>query len=357
MSLVKIGVVGVGALGRHHARILSEMPGVELVAVADANSERGREVAQRHQCRWVADYRQLLADVDAVSVVVPTIGHLSVATDFLRAQIPVMVEKPLADSVEAGQTLVEMAERHKTLLQVGHIERFNPAWQAAAPFCQSPKYIRAERTSNFTFRSTDIGVVLDLMIHDLDLVLSLAQSPVVRAEAFGFGLMGDHEDAVQARLFFANGCIADLTASRIHPVAQRNVQVWSASGCVTIDLHQRKVTRYAPSQTLLTGESPVAQSLRPGADVEKLKASVFGELLELQEVTVPAQDALTAELQSFVDCVRQGTRPVVDGDQALQALQAADLVLKSVASHSWNGPAMADSTLFCHQKDPSRRAA
>ncbi|OYW20849.1 MAG: hypothetical protein B7Z55_06695 [Planctomycetales bacterium 12-60-4] len=219
MSRVKVGVIGVGALGRHHARILSEMDGVELVAVADAHAERGREIAAKHGARWVSDYRQLLPDVDAVSVVVPTVAHLSVAADFLRARIPVLVEKPLAHNVEAGQALVDLAERHQTLLQVGHIERFNPAWKSAAPWCREPKYIRAERTSTFTFRSTDIGVVLDLMIHDLDLVLSLANSPIRSVEALGIGVMGDHEDAVQARLVFENGCVADLTASRISPTA------------------------------------------------------------------------------------------------------------------------------------------
>ena len=337
MSRVRVGVVGVGALGRHHARILSEMDGVELVGVADAHAERGREVAARHGVRWVADHLQLLPDVDAVSIVVPTVAHLSVAADFLRARIPVLVEKPLADSVTAGQAIVDLADRYQTLVQVGHIERFNPAWQAAAPWCQQPKYIRAERTSNFTFRSTDIGVVLDLMIHDLDLVLSLNRSPIRSVEAFGVAVMGEHDDAVQARIRFEDGCIADLTASRISPTAQRSVQVWSALGCVTVDLHQRQVTRFSPSAALVCGESPVAQARRPDANLEALKASVFGDFVEVESVPVAAGDALTAELRSFIDCVRSGKPPVVDGRQALAALQAADQVLHSMAEHSWSG--------------------
>lgn len=337
MSRLKMGVVGVGALGRHHARILSEMEGVELVAVADAHAERGRDIAAKHGARWVADYRQLLPDVDAVSVVVPTVAHLAVAADFLRARIPVLVEKPLAHNVDAGRALVELADRHQTLLQVGHIERFNPAWQTAAPWCREPKYIRAERTSNFTFRSTDIGVVLDLMIHDLDLVLSLARSPIRSVDALGVGVMGDHEDAVQARIVFENGCVADLTASRISPSAQRTVQAWSSLGCVTVDLHQRKVTRYTPSPALLFGESPVLQAQQPNADLDALKSSVFGELVEVHELSVPAGDALTAELLSFVDCVNTGRAPVVDGRQALAAMLAAEEVLSSVAGHQWTG--------------------
>lgn len=339
MSRIRMGVVGVGALGRHHTRILSQMDGVELVAVAEANATRGQDIAAQHGTKWVADYHDLMPLVDAVSVVVPTVAHLDVASEFLSRGIPVLVEKPLAHDLAAGEALVELAERKQVTLQVGHVERFNPAWQTAVPWCCSPKYIRTERLSTFTFRSTDIGVVLDLMIHDLDLVLSLAQSRVRSVEAFGIGVMGDHEDAVQARLTFESGCVADLTASRISPEAKRCVQVWSLAGCVAVDLHQRKVTRYAPSPALRFGDSPVAKSQRPGADVEALKAGVFGELIEVQDLPVHQADALTNELRDFVDCVTQGRRPLVDGAQALAAMTAADQVLKQVATHRWEGAA------------------
>ena len=339
MSRVRMGVVGVGALGRHHARILSQMEGVELVAVAEANPQRGQAIAAQHQTQWVADHHDLIPLVDAVSVVVPTVAHLEVASEFLSRGIPVLVEKPLAHDLAAGEALVELSERNHVLLQVGHIERFNPAWQTAVPWCCSPKYIRAERLSPFTFRSTDIGVVLDLMIHDLDLVLSLAQSRIRSVEAFGIGVMGSHEDAVQARLTFENGCVADLTASRISPEAKRSVQVWSLAGCVTVDLHQRKVTRFAPSAALRFGESPVQRSQRPGADMDALKSAVFGEMIEVLDLPVHQADALTSELREFVECVTQSRRPLVDGAQALAAMTAADLVLKQVAAHRWEGSA------------------
>lgn len=347
MSDVRVGVVGVGALGRHHARILSEMDGVDLVMVADAHADRGREVAARHGARWVADYRQLLPEVDAVSIVVPTVAHLAVAADFLRAGIPVLVEKPLADTLEAGRALVDLAERHRTLLQVGHIEQFNPAWQAAKPHCRNPKYIRAERTSTFTFRSIDIGVVLDLMIHDIELVQSLNDSPLATVEAFGIGVMGSHEDAVQARLRFENGCIADLTASRINPVAQRSLQCWSAQGCVTVDLQQRTVQRFAPSADLFSEPTPVQQALQPDANLEALKAGVFGEFIEVADVPVLPGDALTAELRSFIDCTLTGETPAVTGQQALAAIATADRVLQGVRTHRWTGNAIV----------PQRRAA
>jgi predicted dehydrogenase len=337
MSSLRVGVVGVGALGRHHARILSEMPDVKLTAVADSHVQRGQEVAAKCRTRWVADYRDLLTEVDAASVVVPTLAHLPVAAEFLRRGVPVLVEKPLADTLSAARELVSLAERHDAILQVGHIERFNPAWQAALPWLAAPKYVRAERLSPFTFRSTDIGVVLDLMIHDLDLVLSIVRSPLHSVEAFGVALMGPHEDMVQARLRFQNGCIADLTASRLHPQARRSMQVWSRSGCVSVDLHQRTVARFSPAAALRHGESPIARAQRPGADLEALKNSVFGQWIETADAAVPHQDALTAELTSFLDCVRQQRRPIVDGETALSALVAADRVLQQVDAHPWDG--------------------
>lgn len=340
MSRLRMAVVGVGALGRHHARILSECERVELVAVAEPHEARGREVAERCRTRWVADYHELLDQLDAVSIVVPTVAHLAVAGEFLKRGVPVLVEKPLAANLAEAERLVELAKLSQTTLQVGHIERFNPATIVAWKHCGEPKYIRAERVSPYTFRSTDIGVVHDLMIHDIDLVLSLVPSPVRRVEAFGMGLMGGHEDAVQARLCFQNGCIADLTASRICPAASRKMQVWSASGCVTVDLHQREVVRYAPSATLLHGPSPLERSRQPGADIEQLKSQVFGNFIQVEQCAVPMGDALTAELNSFLDCVEQGRTPQVDGRVALQAMTVADQILGSVACHRWDGTAV-----------------
>lgn len=343
MNRLRVAVIGVGALGRHHARIVSALNGVELVAVADSQAERGQEVANKHNSRWVADYRELLDRniVDAVSVVVPTVAHRAVAGDFLERGIPVLVEKPLAGSVTQARELVDLATRNKALLQVGHIERFNPAFQAAEKVIQSPKYLRCERTSTYTFRSTDIGVVLDLMIHDIDLVLSLVKSPLRRCEAFGIGVMGKNEDAAQARLYFENGCIADLTASRISPSASRSMTAWSASGCVTVDLHQREVKSFSPGEGLLNGVPPLVRASQPGADLEALKKDVFGHFVNVQSFPVDGTgpDALTQELREFTDCVVSGRRPHVDGEQALQAMIVAGKVLEQVSTHQWDGRA------------------
>lgn len=343
MNRLRLAVVGVGALGRHHARILSQLDHVELVAVADSQAERGQAVADQHQTRWVSDYRDLLNQVlvDAVSVVVPTSAHRTVAGAFLEKGIPVLVEKPIAGNVQDAEELVDLASRADVLLQVGHIERFNPAFRAAAPKIVNPKYIRCERTSTYTFRSTDIGVVHDMMIHDIDLVLSLVKSPLRSCEAFGIGVMGQNEDAVQARLRFANGCVADLTASRVSPVVSRSLMAWSASGCVTVDLHHRQVNSFSPGDALLYGISPLQRAAKPGADLEALKKDVFGHFIKTDSSQVDAAgpDALTQELMEFVECVRTGERPCVTGEDAYDAMVVADAVLKQVAGHQWDGHA------------------
>lgn len=339
MKPIRTAVVGVGALGRHHARILSEFDDVELVAVAEPNVEAGRRAAGQCGTEWTPDYRDLFNRVDAVSIVVPTTAHRPVAVDFLQRRIPVLVEKPLARNVDEARQIVDVANEHGTLLQVGHIERFNPAMQAAAPLCGTPRYIRAERLSPYSFRSTDIGVVHDLMIHDIDLILDLVRSPLARVEAFGVCLMGGHEDCVQARLVFESGCIADLTASRVNPTARRAMQVWSNRGCVTIDFTTRAVSAYTPSPALLFGPPPVEQARAAGADVEQFKQDVFGKFLNVETPAVGQGDALTAELSSFVECVRMRKRPLVDGNAALRAMEVAGRVANAVATHRWDGVA------------------
>jgi len=337
---LKVGVVGTGALGRHHTRIYSNLDGAELVAVAECRQEAGQAVAAEYGTRWVADHRELLGCVDAVSVAVPTTFHFDVAADFLRAGIPVLVEKPLASRVDEAQALVDLAQRHGAALQVGHVERFNPAYQALRNACAAPpRYIRCDRWSNYAFRSTDIGVVHDLMIHDLDLVLDLVRAPVRSVEAFGVCILGGHEDSVQARLRFENGCIADFTANRVNPVARRALQVWTHEGTITADLTTREVVSYSRSDLLRFGRSPLELAREPGANIEQLKGDVFGKFLNVETLAVPQTDALTAELSSFIDAVQTGRQPLVDGRQALDALTVAAQILDAVATHRWEGNA------------------
>lgn len=334
-ELMKLGVIGVGALGRHHARILAGMDGATLVAVADSSEERGRAVASAHGCEWLDDYRDLLPRVDAVTVAVPTFAHKEVALECLAAGVPMMMEKPLAANPDDAREIAERAEEAGLTLQVGHVERFNPATRVARTVCGVPNYIRSARVSPFSFRSTDISIVHDLMIHDLDLILELVDAPLRRVEAFGVALFGQHEDAVQAHLVFDNGCIADVTASRICPTAGRTMQVFSSAGCVDVDFTARTVKNYRPGAELFRGPSPVERSLVPGADVEALKQKVFGTFIEIDEPPVPEADALTNELAQFVKCVRTGAKPECDGWKAVAALELADRIVQSVRSHNW----------------------
>lgn len=334
---LRLAVIGVGALGRHHARILSQMDGVRLVAVADPREQQAQSVAASCECDWTADYRTLFGRIDAASVVVPTSLHRAVAADLLQRSIPVLVEKPLAPTTEDGQLLIRLAAEHKAPLQVGHIERFNPAFQQVAAACGAPRYIRTERFSPYAFRSMDIGAVLDLMIHDIDLTLSLVGSPVVEVQAFGLCLVGGHEDSVQARLTFENGCIADLTANRVCPTFSRTLHIWSEAGCFSADLHHRRVTEVRPGDDLLAGRLPYELAQAPDADIDALKQQMFERFFTVAESDASQTDQLTAELSSFVECVRRHTTPLVDGAQGLAALHVAERILAAVESHPWDG--------------------
>lgn len=339
MTKLPLAVIGTGALGRHHARILSQMPGVELVAVADTNATAASAVAAACHTRATGDYRELLGEVRAAVVAVPTFAHREVAGDFLAAGVDVLVEKPIATSVAAAGELVELARRNKCLLQVGHVERFNPAWTAVRSSLRDPRYIRVERDSPFAFRSTDIGVVHDVMIHDLDLVLDLVGAPVADVQAFGTRILSDHEDCVQARLTFSNGTIADLTANRVSPVTSRRMQVWSAAGCAWLDFAAREVVHYRPGPLLTFGSGPLARAREPDADIEQLKREIFGKYIEIDKPEIAQCDQLTDELSAFVNCVQTRQAPLVTGEVALGAMVVADRILTQVAAAPWVAPA------------------
>jgi len=357
MKPLRYAVVGAGALGRHHARIAAGLEGVELIAVAEPNAAQGQAVAADNGSRWVADYHDILDSVDAASIVVPTSLHRRIAEECINRGVAVLVEKPLAGNVDDGRAIVEAARRQETTLQVGHIERFNPAFQETVTRVHDPKYVRVERFSPYAFRSMDISVVHDLMIHDIDLVLTLTASHVTQVDAFGICLMGGHADAVQARLKFANGCVADLSANRVNPEFRRCLQAWSAEGCVTADLHNREVTHYRPTDKLLNGPSPHAVAQLPGTDIPQLKEAVFGEYIETEQPPIAECDQLTAEISHFVDCIRDGSQPLVDGRAGLAALEVADQVLACVDAHRWNGNAAGSTGPHIDHIRSTRRAA
>jgi predicted dehydrogenase len=337
MSRLRVAVIGVGHLGKEHARILAGLPDVELVGVVDTSAEQAQAVATRVGTQAFTDYRPLLDQVDAASIVVPTTAHYPVAHAFLKRGIPVLVEKPLAATVDEAEGLVELARRHDTIMQVGHIERFNPAFEELKLRSMQPKFIHAERVGPFTGRSTDIGVVLDLMIHDLDLLLNLVGTPVVSVEAIGVSVFGRHEDVANARLHFANGCVADVTASRSSPTPARRMSIWAPEGYARIDFAKRQLALVQPSEALRRhGLDP--RRLDAGA-LARLRDDLFGQHFNTLQLDCNRGDQLTRELAHFVQCARNGTTPRVSGEDALHAITVADRVLASIRAHKWEGQA------------------
>ncbi|HTU16746.1 MAG TPA: Gfo/Idh/MocA family oxidoreductase [Gemmataceae bacterium] len=335
MSRLRVGVVGVGHLGKEHARILATLPEVKLVGVADPNVSQVEAVAQRCGTRAFTDHHALLSLVDAAVIAAPTSHHAALAADFLAHGLPLLVEKPMASTVRQAEEMIELAERHGTLLQVGHIERFNPAFEELRRYPLQPKFITCERYSGFSGRSTDIGVVLDLMIHDLDLVLALVQAPVRTVEALGVAVLGGNEDLAQARVTFTNGCVADLKASRVHPTPVRCMHVFGPEGFAGVDFARRHLTLMQPSEHLQ--HRRLDSRHLDAATLASLKTELFGRHVQVQELDCNAGDQLTRELQEFLQCVRTGRRPRVDGTSGRDALALAGRILDSLRAHAWEG--------------------
>jgi predicted dehydrogenase len=327
--------VGVGHLGQHHARIFAAMPGVELVAVADSRAEQAQAVASRCGTIALGDYREMLDRVDAVTIAVPTVLHREAAGPFLSRGIATLVEKPMAASAAESERLVEDARAGGAVLQVGHIERFNPALRALEKMPIRPKFINAERLSTYTFRSTDIGVVLDLMIHDLDLLLSFITAPVRSVSAVGVSLFGEHEDVATARIEFEDGCVANVTASRASYTPTRKMRIWGAEGYASLDFAAKKGTLVRPSEQLKRGKLDLA-----GVDLTQpaaVREHLFGKVLRVDKVEPEPLEPLALELSDFVNAARRLSRPRVSGDDALRAVRLADQVLRSLETHRWNG--------------------
>ncbi len=337
MARLRMAVVGVGPLGKEHARILAGLPDVELVGVADVNAEQAQAVARRLGTRAFTDYWPLLNLVDAATVAAPTSHHVAIATEFLRRGIPLLVEKPLAAEPAQAEALVELARGAGAVLQVGHIERFNPAFEELARRPLQPKFVECQRIGPYTGRSTDIGAVLDLMIHDLDLLLALVRSPVVAVEAVGVAVFGGHEDVVNARLTFAGGCVANVTASRVGPTPRRHMAVWAPEGYAGVDFARRHLTLVQPSAELRRQGLSVRGL--DAAGLARLRDQVFGRHLQVLHLERAEGDQLTRELQHFVQCVRTGGRPRVSGEDARDAIALAGRVLERVRAHSWEGRA------------------
>jgi predicted dehydrogenase len=325
MTNLRIAVIGAGRLGGFHAHKLAARQDVELVAIVDPIEASRERVAAQCHCQSLADYSGLLDRLDAAVIAAPTSLHHRIARECLEAGVPLLVEKPLCTTKTDADELVSIAQRRGVILQVGHVERFNPAFHAAASHLRNPKYIEAVRASGFTFRSTDVGVVLDLMIHDIDLVLSIARSPVRKVEALGASVVGGHEDVANARLEFESGCVASLSASRVSYEAVRRMHVWSPDGFVAVDFAARTATTVRPSETLKNRQFSV-DSLTP-EQLEHYRVHFAEEHLPKESQTFDAVDALALELDDFVESIRTPRPPRVTGQAGRDALAVAEQIL------------------------------
>jgi predicted dehydrogenase len=325
-----VGVVGVGHFGRNHARIYASMPDVELVAVADHKADRMGAVAEQYGVRGVAEHTEL-GEVDAVSIAVPTKRHADVACWFLEQGIPVLVEKPLADTVEGAERIVDTARRNDTFVGVGHVERFNPVVEAAQELGIRPLFIECHRLNPFSFRATDVGVVLDLMIHDLDVILHFVQAPVKRVDAVGVEVLSRNEDIANARILFENGAVANVTASRVAVQTMRKIRVFSPDSYITLDYGRREgmIFRKSPELTLELMER-ITENPESLADLMGGE-SVFGKLVHAERIALPDHDPLEKELRDFVDSVRdEKGAPAVTGQHGLEVLRTAFAVLEGI---------------------------
>jgi predicted dehydrogenase len=306
MTPLRAAVVGVGYLGRFHAEKYAAHPGANLVAVADVDAERARSIAAALGVEAVTDYRALVGRIDCASVAVPTQAHHAVALGLLEAGIDVLVEKPLTATIPEGKVLVELAARGGRVLQVGHLERFNPAIRALDGIVAEPRFIECHRLAPFTERGTDVDVVLDLMIHDLDVILSMVPYPVRSVEAVGVPVLTPSADIANARLRFTNGCIANVTASRVSLKRERKLRIFQANAYLSVDYGERRVLvcRREPSEN--------------------------GPALTVEECEVPETDALADEIDAFLTAVRDREQPPVTGWDGLRALEVAHMILQNL---------------------------
>ena len=335
MNRLRVAVIGAGHLGRIHARLARRTEGIAVVAVVDPQADARGSLGTELGLPAYESIDPLLESVDAAIVATPTFTHHQVSLPLLRRGIHLLVEKPLAVNVAEADELVAAAEQSGAVLQVGHVERFNPALAAALPYVAEPKYIEAARYGGYTFRSTDIGVVLDLMIHDLDVVLSLVASPVIRVDALGCAVVGEHEDVATARIEFGNGAVAQLNASRVSYESDRRMHIWTAQGFVAINFAQRTARRIsADPQRIRTAMDPAGLS---AARREQLQERFFEEVLPLESLRVQQRNAIADEQADFVAAIRSGTSPRVSGRQGRDVVAVAQEILEAIQRHSWDG--------------------
>ena len=331
---LKVAVVGAGSLGKEHARIYSELASgsvLEFVGVCDSNPETARRVAERHRVRVFASVAEAASASDALSVATPTSTHFELAKELLTAGKHVLVEKPMTDTTESAAELVRLAQQRNCVLQVGHVERFNPVFKYLESVATEPRFIETHRLSPYPARSTDIGVVLDLMIHDLDVVLAFVKSAVTSVDAVGIPVLSKSEDIANARLRFANGCVANLTVSRISPERMRKIRVFSGGALtsyISLDYRAQEGFIYRVAREGEEESSLLKKLLRAKDSI--IVSEFAGKRIVREPVPINKEEPLKLELQHFIECVRERRAPAVSGESAKKALDLAFEITRQI---------------------------
>lgn len=313
MKKIKTAVVGVGYLGRFHAQKYSSLDGVELIGVVDPDEEQCKKVAEECDCTAYSDYTDLLPRVDAVSVAVPTSLHHKVTADFLDAGVDVLLEKPMTVTLAEADDLIKRADKKSLILQIGHLERFNPAVQAIEPVLTTPVFIESERIATFKNRGTDVDVVLDLMIHDIDIILNIVGSPIKEIHTVGAPVATKNTDIANARLIFENGATANVTVSRISRTNVRKMRIFQPGSYINVDFGNRRVMTIQ-----------LSDELRENSGMPKQEVDLR---------SFPQSDALLSEVTTFVEHVRMRTKPAVSGVEGRRALEVALQVMEQIKQH------------------------
>ena len=335
---INVAVIGTGRMGGHHVRTAAKVSSSNLLAVVDVDIAKAKALADQYGCDACKDVPELLSrfpQVQACIVSVPTIYHVPVAEPLLAKGIACLVEKPLASTPQDAQKLADLATAHNTVLQVGHTERFNPGLRSVAALNLKPRFMDVQRVSPMTFRSLDIGVVMDMMIHDLDIVLHLAQSKLKSVHAVGTSIISEHEDICNARLIFESGCVANITASRMALTTERRMRLFSEDAFVNLDYATRTgiiVRKSAHANQL----DEIRELVASGKDLSDMK---YTDLVGVKPLTFDLpeghEDQLTAQLDCFLESVREGKPAVVDGDAGVAAVQAAKWIVQSIRENQW----------------------
>jgi len=330
---LRTAVIGAGKMGAIHAKVYNQLPQCELVAVVDIDANKAQRLADQYHCLASTDCAEIMDKIDAVTIATPTVTHLKLAKIFIKKQIAVLIEKPLAANVREGRKIVALAKKHGTVVAVGHSERCNPVAQAIKRLDIQPKFIEANRVSPYPFRSTDVGVVLDVMIHDIDIILSLAASKIKRVDAVGVNVVEDREDICNARIVFENGCIANITASRLALKTERKVRVFSRKAYLSVDYLRNSgiIIKADPNINVLKW----IKGHKESGDVD-LTSVNWPDLLHIEQLNVDDKEPIRLEQEAFLQAVTdRACTPEVSAQEGLAALECAQKILASIKKHKW----------------------